>query len=606
MMRHFASRTLATGSGRPRGRLSLLLTGLGATVALVLMTAGAALAYFAATDSSNPAAALAATLAAPTGGTQNGASTVSSIPIKWTAPAGYTATSYTVLRCRGTCTPTAADTIANGTCSGPITATSCTDTDAALQPSTSYTYDVEANLHYWVSPADTFKASTSSGSSGAEHLAFVIQPRWHKHIQATGRHDTFDVSVAVESSSGSAVTNDNSDKVTLAISNNPGGGALTCASSSPGLTASVSDGVAAFTGCNIDKAGRGYTLTATSSTSPSLVPPANARAFDIVAGPPAQLAFISEPVSGVASPNANLGPITVELQDSDGNPVDTGLSGATVSLASSPSPGVVFAATQNGTPATAVTIPPGSDSVSFFFGDASPGSPVLTASGLGHPSARQTETVNKPAFSATDLGNARLICSGGWCSGPSVTATSGSTELIFAYVAESRYDSTALTGVTGPFSGTPSNYSDEEFERVAGGGVKDNFLFAAQATGDGSTGAVTLSFDHLSNNATVWIDIVQLGAGDTVITCSTACADGGVGSPASVLTRVASSSDSEIAFAGTADAASFTPPSSFTGLGGGGSSPYGTWADPAVAAASKFGMSASGDGWGSIGVEVSP
>jgi hypothetical protein len=602
-MRHFASRRLASEYGHPRGRVSVLLTGLGATVALILMTAGAALAYFTATDSSNPAAALAATLTAPAGGAQSGAATASSIPIKWTTPAGYTPTSYTVLRCSGTCTPTAADTIANGTCSGPITTTSCTDTDTALQPSTTYTYGVEANLHNWVSPADTFNASTSSGSSGAEHLAFIVQPRWHEHIRATGSDDTFEVSVAVETSSGSIVTGDNGDKVTLAIGDDPADGTLTCASSSPGLTAMVSAGVAAFTGCNINKAGYGYTLTA---ASPGLTPPANAHRFDIIAGPAADLVITTAPVSGVASTLASLGPITVQLQDSAGNPANAGLFGVPVSLSESPLPGAVFAATLDGTAVTTINIPTGSDSATFFFDDSKPGSPQITAAAPGLTSATQAETTTAPVFSAADLGNTQLRCGDDFCSGPSVTTTAGSNEMVFAYVAESGGLGTTLTGVNGPFSGTPVSYASDEFEQVTGGGLKDNFLFAEQATGNGTTSQVTLNFARLSDRATVWIDVVQLGPGDAVVACPSNCSDDGVGSPASVLTRAASSSDGEIAFLGTADAASFAAPSGFTGLGGGGSSPYGTWESTSVSTSSKFAMSSSGDGWGSIGVEVSP
>jgi hypothetical protein len=603
-MRHFAHARRASGPRRTPGRACLLVAGL-AAVGLVLMTAGAAFAYFTATDSSNPAAALAATLTAPTGGAPNGTATNSSIPIEWTVPTGYIPASYTVLRCTGTCTPTAADAITKGTCSRPITTTSCTDTDTALQPDTTYTYGVEANLHNWISPADTFQASTSSGSASADRLAFVVQPWWHQHIRATGRRDTFDVLVAIETSTGSVVTSDDSDKVTLAINNNPGGGTLTCASSSPGRTATASRGIAVFTGCNINKAGRGYSLTATSPTSLGLAPPPDAHAFDIVAGPAARLVITSAAVSGVASSDADLGPITVQQQDSDGNPADAGFSGAIVNLVSNPSSGAVFSATRDGTPETAVTIPPGSNTASFFFGDSISGAPAVTASSLGLTSATQTETVTTPVFSAADLGNTQLSCSDGTCTGPSLTTGLGNNELIFAYVAESRSDATTLTGVTGPFSGSTASYSDQQFERVAGGGNKDNFLFAEEATGDGRTGAATLNFSDLSSNATVWIDVVQLGAGDTVVACPASCADSGVGSPASVLTQASSSADSEIAFVGTADAASFNAPSGFTGLGG-GSAPYGTWANPAVAATSRFAMSVPGDGWGSIGVEVSP
>jgi hypothetical protein len=386
MMRHIAT----ARRGGPRRRISALLIALSAAAGLVLMSAGAAFAYFTATDSSNPAAALAATLAAPGGGAQNGAATTSSIPIKWTAPAGYTPTSYTVLRCTGTCTPSAADVVAKGGCSGPITSTGCADTDPALQADTTYTYGVEANLYNWISPADTFQASTSSTVSGGQSLAFIVQPRWYQHIRATGRHDTFAVVVAVESSNGAIAGSDNSSTVALAINHNPGDGTLTCASSSPGLTATVSRGLAVFTGCNINKAGWRYTLTA---TSPGMTSPANAHSFDIIAGPAAKLAFTSAAVSGVASSDADLGPITVQLQDSDGNAVDAGFFGLTVNLASNPSSGAVFARAQDGTPAAAVTIRAGSDSASFFFGDSKPGSPVITAGSLGLTSATQTETI---------------------------------------------------------------------------------------------------------------------------------------------------------------------------------------------------------------------
>jgi hypothetical protein len=601
-MRPFTSALRVSGLRR---RASLLIAGLAMAAGLVLMSAGAALAFFTATDSSHPAAALAAILSAPGGGEQNGPATASSVPIEWTAPAGYTPTSYTVLRCAGTCTPTAADAITNGTCSGQITTTGCTDTDTGLQPSATYTYGVEANRYDWVSPADTFPASTGSSGQHGQRLAFLMQPWWYERIPATGPRDTFAVAVAVETSHGFVVHGDNSDTVTLAISNNPGRGTLTCAGSSPGLTTTVHHGIAVFTGCNINKAGRGYTLTATSATA-GLTPPANAHEFDIVAGPAAQLVITSSPVSGVASTLADLGPITVQLQDSLGNPVQAGFFGVPVRLSESPLSGAVFAATQDGTPVTTVSIPPGSDSATFFFGDGKPGSPNITAAAPGLTSATQAETTTAPAFSATDLGNTQLRCGSGLCAGPTVTTTAGSNELIFAYVAESGSLGTSLAGVSGPFSGAPVSYASDQFEGVAEAGVKDNFLFAEEAAGNGATGQVMLNFDRLSNRATVWIDVVQLGAGDTVVACPADCSDGGVGSPASVLTQASSPSDGEIAFVGTADAASFTAPSGFSGLGGGGSSPYGTWANPAVAATSRFAMSASGDGWGSIGVEVSP
>jgi hypothetical protein len=320
-----------------RRRVPVLLTVLGTVTGLVLMSAGAAFAYFTASDSSHPAAAVAATLTAATAGAQNGTGTPTSIPIKWTKPPGYSPTSYTVLRCTGSsCTPTMA--VGNGTCSGPITSASCTDTDTTLVAGTTYSYAVEADLDSWVSPVSaSFKASTTGGTK----LTFTAQPGSGASINAAGTSapDTFSISVAIQDPGGVTITGDNSDQVTVAIDpgHNPGPGTLTC---SGGDTARVSAGVAAFTGCAIDKAGTGYELTATSSTSPSLAAPANAHSFIIAAGPSVKLAFTTQPSSGqdIQATGTGSFPVAVAVEDADGNVV-TGDSGTSITLSLGTNPG---------------------------------------------------------------------------------------------------------------------------------------------------------------------------------------------------------------------------------------------------------------------------
>jgi hypothetical protein len=294
-----------------RARVLLCLTV--AAVGLTFLRVGSALAYWMTTDASNPATAVAATLSAPTGGAPNGTATPASIPIKWTAPSGYTPTGYTVLRCTGSsCTNFTA--ISNGTCSGTISDTSCTDTDTGLSAGKTYSYEVQAVLSNWVSAASTpFQGTTTAPAQ----LAFTSQPNPNANIQATGT-GSFNVSVAVEDGNGATAGNDNSDTVTLAIASghNPGGGNLTCTG---GLTATVLSGVASFTGCAISKAGTGYQLTASSATSPSLAAPANANSFNIVAGTFAQYAM------GVAA-TATAGTavsVTLTAQDANGNTVTT-------------------------------------------------------------------------------------------------------------------------------------------------------------------------------------------------------------------------------------------------------------------------------------------
>jgi hypothetical protein len=73
--------------------------------------------------------------------------------------------------------------------------------------------------------------------------------------------------------------------VTLAIGNNPGGGTL-----SGTVMATAVGGVTTFTGLSIDKAGVGYTLTATGGGASG-----TSAAFNITAGAPTQLVFTSSP-----------------------------------------------------------------------------------------------------------------------------------------------------------------------------------------------------------------------------------------------------------------------------------------------------------------------
>ena len=328
-----------------RGRMIRLLSLVGIAGGLVVLTCGTAFAYWQASDSSNAAAALAATLAAPTGGAQDGTATPSAIPVSWTAPAGYTPTGYIVHRCTGSaCTPSSSPAV--GGCSNVITsvvtATSCTDSDPALAPDTTYTYEVEAVLDNWVSaPGSTFTGATTAVSK----LTFTTQPSSGQDIQATGT-GSFSVSVAIQDSGGGTDVNDNSDAVTLAIGTNPAGGVLTCTNSG-GLTVTASAGVAHFTGCAITLGGTGYELTATAG---SLTPPANANAFNIIWGFPSKLAFTTQPTSGqnIQATGTGSFSVTAVVQDQNGNTVRSDI-GRPITLATGTNPsGGVLSCTNAG------------------------------------------------------------------------------------------------------------------------------------------------------------------------------------------------------------------------------------------------------------------
>src|SRR5581483_8470274 len=95
--------------------------------------------------------------------------------------------------------------------------------------------------------------------------------------------------VTIEDAGGNIKTTDTST-VVLAIGTNGGpGGVLS------GCTETTTAGVATFSGCKIDKAGSGYTLTATDATDSLNTASAPSSSFNITVGPAAQLVFTQSP-----------------------------------------------------------------------------------------------------------------------------------------------------------------------------------------------------------------------------------------------------------------------------------------------------------------------
>jgi hypothetical protein len=82
--------------------------------------------------------------------------------------------------------------------------------------------------------------------------------------------------IAIQDAGGNTVTAAPATTVTLAIGTNPGAGTLTC---SGGLTRATSLGVASFSGCSINNAGAGYTLTASATSYTA----ATSAAFNVTA-----------------------------------------------------------------------------------------------------------------------------------------------------------------------------------------------------------------------------------------------------------------------------------------------------------------------------------
>ena len=106
---------------------------------------------------------------------------------------------------------------------------------------------------------------------------------------------------------------------------------------------------------------------------------------------PTSVAFTSTPITGPTSAGANLGPVTVQARDAAGNPA-TAADAITLGL-SSTNAGGTFSLTQGGNATTAVVIPPGLTTGSFFTGAPHPGPLPVTVDAGALGTISQAETV---------------------------------------------------------------------------------------------------------------------------------------------------------------------------------------------------------------------
>src|SRR5205823_275282 len=176
----------------------------------------------------------------------------------------------------------------------------------------------------------------------------------------------------------------------------------------------------------------------------------NSAPFTVNAGAATKLVFTTSPVTvtaGVAS-----GTITVQRQDASGNPITTEAA-RTVTLSSNSTGTVTF------TPASPLTIPNGSSSVSFTYTDTKAGTPTITAASTSPTaitSATQIETVNPAAATklafTTQPGNAAAGSPFGTQPVIKTQDTFGNNSTVG--LAASSNVTVALTAGTGPLQGT--------------------------------------------------------------------------------------------------------------------------------------------------------
>lgn len=365
-------------------------------VVATLFGATAASAYWPAIGTGSTTAAV-ATLAPPTNVTVP-ATSASNVSVAWTASAGTPApTGYYVTRVTG-----ATSMLACGSSpAAPITGTACTDTSV---PEGTHSYVVTAVHRSWTA------VSAASGNVTVDNrdtINFIVQPG----ATVTAGSSLQSVTVELRTALGLKLLTPGV-QVTIGIGNNPAGGTLAGT-----LTATTNIwGEATFSGLSITKAGTGYTLLASSPGYAGGV----STDFTVTAAAANKLAITSPAsIAGTASATANIGAITVERQDTYGNPVTTG--STTVTLASNSTGTKLFAATTGGTTITTVTIAAGSSSASFFYGDTKAGTPNITATTAGLTAVSKPATITAAAASQLVYGQQPTSTTKGTIIAPPVT-----------------------------------------------------------------------------------------------------------------------------------------------------------------------------------------
>jgi trimeric autotransporter adhesin len=283
-----------------------------ASVVALLLAGVGIWAFFTGTGSGSASASTgslpAPVLASPTVG-------AGTVALSWspgvTPPAGGTV-SYYVTRNGGN---------AAGNCptsGSPTTQTGCTDSGLAAG---NYTYTVVAVWRSWTSTSNSRTANVASGA--ATKLVFTQQPVGGV---AEGLNFQTQAKVSVEDSANNVVTSDNGS-VTLAVNSYVAGnggsmqGTLGCTNN----TVAAVNGVASFSGCQINGTAAAGTYTLSASRS-GLTQDASGN-VSIIAGSASKLVFTTQAGGGVTE-GANFSPQpVVKVEDSFSNVV-TGDSGS--------------------------------------------------------------------------------------------------------------------------------------------------------------------------------------------------------------------------------------------------------------------------------------
>jgi hypothetical protein len=177
--------------------------------------------------------------------------------------------------------------------------------------------------------AINFGTSTHAVNLSADQLQFAVQPS----SSAMNTNISPAISVIFVNELG-AIDREATGTVSIAIGNNPSSGVLGGTLSAPPVL-----GVATFPGLNINQAGNGYTLIASSGLATN----ATSSGFNITAPGATQLAFTTGPSNAQAG--SSLGSIVVTIEDSLGQVVIGSSAAVTLAIANNAGPGGVLSGT---------------------------------------------------------------------------------------------------------------------------------------------------------------------------------------------------------------------------------------------------------------------
>ncbi len=183
---------------------------------------------------------------------------------------------------------------------------------------------------------------TVTGAGTASQLVFATQPSGVSAASASTAFATQPV-VDIEDAFGNVVTS-SSATVTLSLNSNSYGASLS------GCSSTTSNGAVSFSGCQLNKFGAGFTVTAASTGLPSI----QSSSFNVT-GLPYAMQFTTQPAAGASGSTLPTQPV-ITIYDSNGlivtastTPITLTASGGSLTLCSNLTPyqGVVTVATCN-------------------------------------------------------------------------------------------------------------------------------------------------------------------------------------------------------------------------------------------------------------------